>query len=152
MGHPGRRAELLRLFNECAPIGRTLGMRLAFTDDDRAVVTLPYNPGLDHALGGIHGGVYATLLDTAGWFTAAAAHRESTWIATAEMSIHFLKPSKGTDLRAEGRLIKRGKRQDVVEMHLFDGAGELVGHGTGTMMVLSHIPLDPAAEPGGGSP
>ncbi|MHB8765869.1 MAG: PaaI family thioesterase [Deferrisomatales bacterium] len=136
-----RRAELLRMFNEIAPIAKTFGMRLSFTDDDRAVVDLPFNPGLDHAQAGIHGGVYATLLDTAGWFTAAVAHGDSSWIATSEMSIHFLQPSARVDLRAEGRMIKRGKRQDVVEMLLYDGAGDLVGHGTGTMMVLPHIPL-----------
>lgn len=138
----GRREELLRFFNEIAPIAKTFGMCLSYTEDDRAVVDLPYNPGLDHAMGGVHGGIYATLLDTAGWFTAAVAHGESTWIATAEMSIHFLKPSAKTDLRAEGRILKRGKRQDVVEMVLYDGAGELVGHGMGTMMVLPHIPLN----------
>lgn len=148
MPHHRRRDELLRLFNELGPIARTFGMRLSFTQDDRAVVDLPYNPGLDHALGGIHGGIYATLLDTAGWFTAAAAHGESSWIATSEMSIHFLKPSARTDLRAEGRMLKRGRRQDVVEMLLYDGAGELVGHGTGTMVVLSHIPLEPVLEKG----
>ncbi len=144
-----RRRELLRLFNEIAPIAKTFGMRLAFTEDARAVVTLPYNPGLDHILGGIHGGVYATLLDTAGWFTAAASHGESTWVATSEMSIHFLKPSQRTDLRAEGRLLKSGRRQDVVEMLLYDGDGELVGHGTGTMMVLPHISLDSVLETAG---
>ncbi len=148
MTRPSRRDELLRLFNEIAPIAKTFGMRLSYTEDDRAVVDLPYHPGLDHAMAGVHGGVYATLLDTAGWFTAAVAHGESTWIATSEMSIHFLKPSARTHLRAEGRMIKRGKRQDVVEMLLYDGAGELVGHGTGTMMVLPNIPLTPTLERG----
>ena len=60
-----------------------------------------------------------------------------------------MKPSARIALRAEGRILKRGKRQDVVEMFLYDAAGELVGHGTGTMMVLPHIPLDPSA---GGQP
>ena len=124
-----RRAELIELFHEKARIARTFGMRLSFTEDDTAVVDLPHNPGLDHAMGGIHGGVYATLLDTAGWFASAVAARIA--------------------LRAEGRILKRGKRQDVVEMFLYDAAGELVGHGTGTMMVLPHIPLDPSA---GGQP
>jgi len=136
-----RRAELMQLFHGKAHIAQTFGMRLSFTEDDTAVVDLPHNPGLDHAMGGIHGGVYATLLDTAGWFASAVAHRESTWIATSEMSIHFLKPSARIALRAEGRVLKRGKRQDVVEMFLYDAEGELVGHGTGTMMVLPHIPL-----------
>ncbi|HKZ51822.1 MAG TPA: PaaI family thioesterase [Candidatus Acidoferrales bacterium] len=69
-----RRDELLHLFNHTAPIARTFGMKLSYTDEGNAVIELPYNPALDHALGGIHGGIYATLLDSAGWFTAAAAH------------------------------------------------------------------------------
>ncbi|MGD9316200.1 MAG: PaaI family thioesterase [Anaerolineae bacterium] len=136
-----RVAELLHTFNEVAPIARTFGMRLSYNDEGQAIVDLAYNPGLDHALGGIHGGVYATMLDTAGWFTAAAAHDESCWLATSEMSIHFLAPAAHTSLQAIGRLIKRGKRQDVAEVHLYDGRGCLVGHATGTFVLLPGVPL-----------
>ena len=130
------------MFNQVAPIARTFGMHLSYTKDGQAVVDLPYNPRLDHGLGGVHGGVYATLLDSAGWFTAAAAHDADCWLATAEMSIHFLLPAEGTDLCAKGRLIKAGKRQDVVEMHLYDGQGRLVGHATGTFVILPGVALD----------
>ena len=133
--------ELERVFNEVAPIARYFGMKLSYTEERNAVVTLPYNPNLDHPLGGIHGGVYATMLDCAGWFTAAAAHEVACWIATAEMSIHFLLPVKQTSLRAVGRVLKPGKRQDIVEMHLYDGQGQLVGHAMGTFMVLPDISL-----------
>ncbi len=152
MDRERRRQELLRLFNEIAPIARTFGMRLAFTDDDRAVVTLPYNPGLDHAMGGVHGGVYATLLDTAGWFTAAVRRKGDCWIATSELSVHFLRPVREAGLRAEGDVIKQGRRQDVVEMRLYAEGEDLVGHATGTFLVLPHIPLAPTlAGEGGGS-
>lgn len=136
-----RRNELLHMFNQVAPIARTFGMRLSFTDEGNAVVDLPYNPGLDHALDGIHGGVYATMLDTAGWFTAAVAHDADCWLATAEMSVHFLAPVAHTSLRAVGRLIKRGRRQDVAEMHLYDREGRLVGHATGTFIILPNVSL-----------
>ncbi len=137
----GRIQQLLHLFNEVVPIARTFGMRLSFNDEGEAVVDLPYNPGLDHGLGGVHGGVYATMLDTAGWFTAAAAHDESCWLATSEMSIHLLLPVERASLRAVGRLIKRGKRQDVAEMCLYDGVGRLVGHATGTFILLPGVSL-----------
>ena len=133
--------ELVQLFNEKAPIARYLGMKLSYTDQGNAVVDLPYNPGLDHALGGIHGGVYATMLDSAGWFTAAAAHDMSCWVATSEISIHFLLPAERTSLRAVGRLVKPGKRQDVAEMHLYDGQDRLVGHAVGTFILLPNVPL-----------
>ncbi len=137
----GRIAELLHLFNEVAPIAQTFGMRLSYNDGGQAIVDLPYNPALDHALGGIHGGVYATMLDTAGWFTAAAAHDLSCWMATAEMSVHFLAPVERTSLQAVGRLIRRGRRQDVAEVHLYDGEGHLVGHATGTFVLLPNLSL-----------
>lgn len=140
-----RRAELLHAFNEIAPIAQTFGMTLGFTGDDRAVCALPYNPSLDHAQGGVHGGIYMTLLDNAGWFTSAVTHGESSWVATSEMSIHFLKASRATGLRAEGRMLKKGRRQDVVEMFLYDDAGELCAHATGSFVVLPHVPLAPWA-------
>jgi uncharacterized protein (TIGR00369 family) len=139
--NPERMAELLHLFNEVAPIARTFGMVLSYDDEGRATVDLPYNPDLDHALGGVHGGVYATLLDTAGWFTAAAAHDLSCWVATTEMSVHFLAPVQRSPLRAVGQLIRRGGRQDVAEMRLYDGNDRLVGHATGTFVLLPSIPL-----------
>ena len=136
-----RKQELVRVFNEVAPIARYFGMKLSYTEEGNAVITLPYNPNLDHPMGGIHGGVYATMLDCAGWFTAAAARDDPCWIATAEMSIHFLLPVKQTSLRAIGRLLKPGKRQDIIEMHLYDGQDQLVGHAIGTFIVLPDISL-----------
>jgi uncharacterized protein (TIGR00369 family) len=134
-------AGLMRLFNEQAPIAKTFGMTLSFDEERRAVVDLPHNPGLDHALKGIHGGVYMTMLDTAAWFSSAALHQEECWITTSEMAVHFLRASANTHLRAVGTLMKRGKRQDVVEAHLYDGDSKLVGHGVGSFIVLPGIPL-----------
>lgn len=134
-----RITELITMFHNRARIRRTFGMSLSFTEDGSAVVDLPYNPNLDHSLGGIHGGVYMTLLDTAAWFTAAAAHDESCWVATSEMSVHLLRPVNEQALRAVGKLIKSGRRQDIVEAHLHDNEGQLVAHGVGTFVVLPSI-------------
>ncbi|HEC23176.1 MAG TPA: PaaI family thioesterase [Chloroflexi bacterium] len=135
--------ELLDMFNRRAPIARSFGMRLSFNGEGQAIIDLPYNPDLNHALEGIHGGVYMTLLDSAAWFTAAAAHEESCWLATSELTVHFLKPAKETALRAVGRMIRSGRRQDIVEAHLYDENGEPVGHGIGTFIILPSVPLRP---------
>lgn len=140
MASAKRTAELVRLFQERAPISKFFGMRLSYTDEGCAVVDLPYNPNLDHALGGVHGGVYATMLDTAGWFTAAATTDRSCWVATSEFTVHFLEPVRRSRLRSVGRLVKVGKRQVVAEMRLEDGRGRLVGHAVGTFIVLPNLP------------
>jgi len=136
-----RRKRLMDMFNDGAPIAGTFGMSLAFDDQNRAVVTLPYNPGLDHAQRGVHGGVYMTMLDTAAWFASALTHEEECWIATSEMSVHFLKPSACTTLKAVASVMKSGKRQDVVEGVVYDEWGNEVGHGVGTFMILPGVPI-----------
>jgi acyl-CoA thioesterase len=133
--------ELTQMFELRAPIARYFGMRLSFNADGAAQVELPYNPNLDHSLGGIHGGVYATMLDVAGWFTAALLRKPSTWLATSELSIRYLEPVHESTLRAVGTIIKHGKRQDVVEMKLFDQEDQLVGYATGTFVVLSSVDM-----------
>ncbi|BBM82886.1 PaaI family thioesterase [Candidatus Uabimicrobium amorphum] len=134
--------KLLDMFNNKAPIAQLFGMKLSFDENNNAKVHLPYNPNLDHALGLVHGGIYATMLDNAGWFTVAA-HSETNnfWIATSEMSIHFLLPAKQTSLLATGKIIKYGKRQSIAEMSLFDGNDNLVGHSTGTFIQLSNVSM-----------
>jgi uncharacterized protein (TIGR00369 family) len=87
----------------------------------------------------VHGGVYMTIIDSAAWFTSAAAHEESVWVATSELTVHLLKPVIEADLRGVGRMIQAGRRQDIVEAHLYDGADQLVAHGVGTFVVLPHL-------------
>jgi uncharacterized protein (TIGR00369 family) len=134
-----RIAELLTMFNDNARLARTMGLRLSFTEDRRAVIQMRYNPDYNHALGGVHGGVYMTIIDSAAWFTSAAAHEESVWVATSELTVHLLKPVIEADLRGVGRMIQAGRRQDIVEAHLYDGADQLVAHGVGTFVVLPHL-------------
>ncbi len=139
MDKQNRMEEYIRIFEQKSPISRLFGMKLSFDDERNAIIDLPYNQHLDQGLGGIHGGVYATLMDTAGWFTAAMAHDIECWVATSEMSMHLLEPAKGTALRAVGKLLKSGKRQNIVEMFLYDENERLVGHATGTFTILTNL-------------
>lgn len=90
-----------------APIAQEMGMALSYTENGEAVWDMPYNPKFDHALHGIHGGVFATLLDNAGWFTAAPHY--DTWIATIELQIHLLEHVQNKHLQAIGHLVRTGK-------------------------------------------
>ncbi len=135
--------QLKDAFDNRAAIAKTFGMTISFQDDGSAVIDLPYNPGLNHIRAGIHGGVFMTLIDSAAWFTSAAAHPEDVWVATSELSVHLLRPAAQTSLRAVGRMIKSGRRLDIVEAQVTDGAGQLVAHGIGTFVVLADLPLNP---------
>ena len=128
-----RERELLELFG-LGRIGKFLGTALSFDEQGHAHVDLPYNPNLDQPCG-IHGGVVALLLDTAGWF-AAAARSKTILITTSEISTHFLNPALECDLHAEGWVVKAGKRMLIAEMRVSRPDGEPVAIGTGTFVVL----------------
>jgi uncharacterized protein (TIGR00369 family) len=108
-------------------------MTLSYDEEGRAVIDLPRNPDLDHAAGDVHGGVIATLLDSAAWFTAAP--RYEGWISTVEFDTRLLEPAGGGDLRAVGDLLRAGRRLSTARAECRDGEGRLVAVGTGTFTV-----------------
>jgi uncharacterized protein (TIGR00369 family) len=111
---------------------------------DSAVFHLPYNAALDHAMGGVHGGAIATLLDNAGWFSAAAYY--STWIATVDLHVRLLEPVTRQSLVARGRVVRHGKRLAMADMEVRIVDGDLVATGTGTFAVTSR-PCDDGTRP-----
>ncbi len=124
-------ARLMGFF-DTAPIKHTYGMDLHY-EGESAVFTLPYNPNFNQAIGGIHGGVLATLIDNAGWFTAAQFYKN--WIATVEFNVRLLEPVKAVDLVAKGKLVRKGKRLATCEMEVCDSSERLVALGSGTFTV-----------------
>ena len=128
-----RQQELLELFNT-GRIPKFFGFTLSFDEQGHAHVDLPYNPNLDQPCG-IHGGIIATLLDTAGWF-AVAAQSKTILVITSELSIHFLNPAQECDLHAEGWVVKAGKRTLIGEMRVSKSDGEVAAIGTGTFVVI----------------
>lgn len=128
-----RQQELLELFNT-GRIPKFFGFTLSFDEQGHAHVDLLYNPNLDQPCG-IHGGIMATLLDTAGWF-AVAAQSKTILVTTSELSIHFLNPAQECDLHAEGWVVKAGKRTLIGEMRVSKSDGEVAAIGTGTFVVI----------------
>jgi len=130
-----QRAKRLEGLFAKAPIGKTYKMKLSYTKDFEAVFDMPHHSGLEHAMGDTHGGVIATLLDNAGWFTAAPHY--ATWIATVELQVRILEPAGKENLRARGRLVRAGRSLAVAEMEVRTVTGRLVAVGSGTFTATS---------------
>lgn len=129
-----RRRALIRVVEESAPIIATMGKRLSYNEAGEAVWDMPYHPGFDHALDAVHGGVFATLLDNAGWFTLAPYYDH--WISTVDLHVQLLEPAREIDLRSIGHPTRIGKRMSTARMEVLDPATErvlAVGSGTFTM-------------------
>lgn len=88
--------------------------------------------------GVVHGGVYATALDTAmgGAVVSMLAEGEST--ATTSLYVEFLRSArKGVELVARGEVLRRGRHLAFVEGKLDDGAGRQFAQAHGTWYIWS---------------
>ena len=137
--------ERLCRVHQSSPIGMTTGMRLGFDDEGSAIVHWQHNRDFDHALHEVHGGLIATMLDTAGWFTAAAAH--GGWVMSTDFQVRLLQGTKDENLRARGRLLKFSRRLTIVGMDVWSETGEHVATGNGAFTPTGW-PFPPPEVPG----
>ena len=85
--------------------------------------------------GVVHGGVLASIADTAGGLATYLSLPPGSRTATVEMKINFLEPvSRGT-IYAEARVIRLGKYLAVVECDVVDDHGKLVAKALMTFSV-----------------
>jgi uncharacterized protein (TIGR00369 family) len=71
----------------------------------------------------VHGGMVATLLDTAMGFACATQLGEGEGFLTADLHVEFYKPARRGLLRAEGRIVQRSRRVVFCAADLFDVEG-----------------------------
>src|SRR3954470_5602353 len=120
------------------PIGITMGFRLVEVAPGRAVFEGRPGPHLLNPLGGIHGGVALTLIDSA---AGCAVHSElaaGIGYATVETKVNFTRPIGPDDgtMRCEGRVVTRGRQIATAEARLLSAEGKILAHGTSTLIIL----------------
>lgn len=120
------------------PIMSTLGFTDLRPERGRVVVEMPaaefhYNP-----LGGVHGGVISTLLDTAAACAVHSTLAVGELYTSVDLTVKFLRPVTVDSglLTCEGTVIQRGRRTALAQAQLADGAGKLVAHATSTCMIF----------------
>lgn len=121
------------------PVMDTIDVCGFHAEEGRVVVEMRaqefhYNP-----LGSMHGGIIATLLDTA---TGCAVH--STLAAgegytSLDLTTKFLRAVTVDSglLRCEGTVVQRGRRTALAQAQLHDEAGRLVAHATSSCLILT---------------
>jgi uncharacterized protein (TIGR00369 family) len=85
----------------------------------------------------VHGGVLATLADTAGGVAAFLAAPAHSRVVTVEMKMNFLEAVEHGEVRADARVIRQGKHFSVVDCDVTDSDRRLVGKALMTFAVLS---------------
>jgi uncharacterized protein (TIGR00369 family) len=103
---------------------------------DSCVLGLKYRPELTNGSPTIHGGVLATLADTAVAFALSTNFDGKMGFATTDLTIHFLRRAK-TDVQARARILKKGNRVNVGEVDVVDTDGNVVARALTTFLLTT---------------
>lgn len=122
-----------------SPISTLLNFWLAEAEPGRAAFLVEpaeyhYNP-----IGVVHGGLAATVLDSALGCAVQTMLPAGTVYTTVELHVNLLRPitMQTGQLRCEAEIIHNGRRMATAQARLIDAAGKLYAHGTTTCMILS---------------
>ena len=122
------------------PFAQLLGFELWAFGDGKAEIRVPLAPGLMNSMDVAHGGVVMTLLDVVMAHAArsadiAAEGAAGSTVVTIEMKTSFMRPALGV-LRGVGELMHRSASMAFTEGRVFDNAGHLCAHATGTFKLV----------------
>ncbi|AVS81512.1 aromatic compound catabolic protein [Paracidovorax avenae] len=120
------------------PIAQTLDFLLISVGDGSAV--FQGRPGTAHLnpMNGVHGGWFATLLDSALGCAVHTRMPPGRGYTTAELSINLVKglTPRVPRVRAEGRVLHCGRQLATAEARLMGADGTLYAHATTTCLVF----------------
>ena len=128
--------QALRESVRTAPYPQLIGMTLVAIDFDRCRIELDLGDRHMQPFGIVHGGVLAALVDTATFWAGYLRLPEGAGLVNVDLKLNYLKAVERGHLRAEGRCLRAGRQISYAEASVFDATGELVAHGTSTLMAL----------------
>jgi len=128
--------EAVRNLVHAAPYPAMIGLNIAELDFDKCRIELTLRNDHLQPFGIVHGGVLATLIDTATFWAAFMRLPEDAGLVNVDLKLNYLKAVVSGHLRAEGECLRAGRQISYTVASVYNESGELVAHGTSTMMAL----------------
>jgi uncharacterized protein (TIGR00369 family) len=133
--NPEYLVRLYRIINE-SPFPRHLPMRVTDMTMDTSRVDLDIAQCHMQPFGIVHGGVIATLVDTATFWAGFGPLPEDSGLVNVDLKLNYLEAATKGRLVATGRRIRTGRTTSYAEAYVHSEEGRLIAHGTSTLMAL----------------
>jgi uncharacterized protein (TIGR00369 family) len=114
------------------PFAKLMGMRLVDMRPNEAVIEIEMREDLKQPNGVLHGGVTATLIDTAMAFAVRTYLTDTEPTATIDLTVHYLRPHVEGKAICTARVVRPGKRIYTVSAEVHNEAGKLIATGLST--------------------
>lgn len=101
-----------------------------------SVVRMKIEKKLMNPFGGLHGGAYASAIDTAAYWSAYCDLPEDSGLVSIDLKVDFLAPVLHQEVIIKGHRIKSGKTICLAEATMCDRNEKVLAHGTSKLMVI----------------
>jgi uncharacterized protein (TIGR00369 family) len=133
-----RRRAAIRDLMPRTPFLAGLGVVFDRYEPDDVVLRLPFRADLTNDGTVYHGGVIASVIDTAGAAAAWSNHDfdKGQRASTVAMSVQYVGAARQSDLVCQARTIRRGKELTFTEITATDADGNVVAHAVQTYRIV----------------
>src|SRR5215813_470237 len=114
------------------PFAQLIGMRLVDLRLDEAVIAVDMRDDLRQPSGVLHGGVTASLIDTAMAFAVRTRLERGAKTATIDLTVHYLRPHWSGTATCVARVLRAGNRIFAVTADVTNEEGQLIATGLST--------------------
>jgi 1,4-dihydroxy-2-naphthoyl-CoA hydrolase len=119
---------------------KLLGLRFEEASGDRVVLTCPVTRDLHQPYGLVHGGVHATLAETAASVGAALWFGDRGKVVGISNHTDFLRAVRAGELRAEATPLARGRTTQLWQVAISDDGRRLVAHAKVRLQNIADAP------------
>jgi len=136
--NPEHIKAVMQLVNQ-GPYFSLLSMELCELDFGYCRFEVDLNNKHLNSYGGIHGGVYASFIDSATYYAAYCDLEEDAGMISVDLHVDYLSNVKEGKLLIEGKRIKAGRNICLSEATVKDNNGKLLAHGTSKLMITNGL-------------
>ena len=116
------------------PFAKLLGIEVDSVEPGHAVLSMKLRHEHMRNDAIAHGGVIATLIDSAMAIAIMALLEENERTVTVDLTIHYLRPVPEGSAKASARVVRAGRRVVTVSAELFDAEGKLAATAISTYL------------------
>lgn len=114
------------------PFAKMIGMELVDMRTDEAVIKIEMRDELRQPAGVLHGGVTATLIDTAMAYAVITRLAEGERASTVDLTVHYLRPHTEGTFTCTAKIVRAGKRIFTVSADVANEQGKLIATAVST--------------------
>lgn len=114
------------------PFSKLIGMRLVDLEIDVAVIEIEMRDDLRQPSGVLHGGVTATLIDTAMAFAVRTRLGPTEPTATIDLTVHYLRPHIDGKFTCTAKVVRAGRRIFTVSADVVNEDGKHIATAVST--------------------